>query len=64
MIKKEINIKEGLIDELRKNINILIDENNIAKDEIYKLTISSYQHYQANQILKGDINRRIKEQPL
>lgn len=44
MIKKEINIKEGLIDELRKNINILIDENNIAKDEIYKLTIRSYQH--------------------
>lgn len=42
MVKKDIQNKDCLIDELRKNIATLIEENNIAKDEIYKLTIKSY----------------------
>ena len=44
MVKKDIQNKEGLIEELRRNINTLIEENNIAKDEIYKMTIKAY-HY-------------------
>jgi regulator of replication initiation timing len=58
MLKKDIHNKENLIDELRKNINSLIEENNIAKDEIYKLTIKSYHFEQENQIIKGDLMRR------
>jgi hypothetical protein len=63
MVKKDIQNKESLIEELRKNINSLIEENNIAKDEIYKLTIKSYQYEQQNQIIKGDLLRREREQP-
>jgi regulator of replication initiation timing len=63
MIKKDIQNKESLIDELRKNISSLIEENNFAKDEIYKLTIKSYHYEQENQIIKGDLMRREREQP-
>lgn len=58
MVKKDIQNKDSLIDQLRKNIAILIEENNIAKDEIYKLTIKSYYFQQNNQVLKADILRK------
>jgi regulator of replication initiation timing len=63
MVKKDISNKENIIDELRRNINSLIDENNIVKDEIYKLTIKMYHYEQENQILKGDIMRRDTDVP-
>jgi hypothetical protein len=63
MVKKDIQNKESLIDELRKNISSLIEENSIAKDEIYKLTIKAYHYEQENQIMRGDLMRRDREQP-
>ena len=60
-MKKDSANKEGLLEELRKNVSMLIEENSIAKDEIYKLTIKSYQNEQQMQVMKGDLVRRQQE---
>ena len=39
-------------------MSTIIEENNIAKDEIYKLTIRLYHTEHENQSIKGDLQRR------
>ncbi len=43
IVKKERDNKDYLLDELRKNINGLVEENSLAKDEIFKLVTKLYQ---------------------
>ena len=52
-----------MVDDLRRNMKVLIEENSIAKDEIYRLTIKLYHLEQENMAMKGDLQRRDKELP-
>ena len=61
-MQKDVSHKGLLVEELRKNIATLIEENNIAKDEIYKLTIKLYHLEQSNMSLKGDLMRKEMDQ--
>ncbi len=58
IVRKERDNKDYLLDDLRKNITSLVEENSLAKDEIFKLVTKLYQMEQENQVLRNDLKRQ------
>lgn len=58
IVKKERDNKDYLLDDLRKNITSLVEENSLTKDEIFKLVTKLYQMEQENQVLRNDLKRQ------
>lgn len=57
IVRKERDNKDYLLEDLRRNISGLVEENSAAKDELFKLVTKLYQMEQDNQVLRNDLKR-------